>query len=99
MYFLRAHFRISLLGDPFTLQVEIKIQFNVFRVFFYRQPCEIILYATRGSRFLSLSLLKHQKLTLGCTHKFIPPSWYNEGGWNPSQEFLMCCSSLKRFYL
>ena len=74
IYFLRAQFRISLLGDPLTLQVEIKIQFNVFRVFFYRQPREITLYATtRGSRFLSLSLLKYQKLTLGCTRKFIPP--------------------------
>ena len=45
-------------------------------------------------------------LTIGRTRKFIPPPWYKEGGggdegdgWNPSREFLICCSILKRFYL
>ena len=36
-------------------------------------------------------------LTLGRTRKFIPPPWYKGGGggWNPSTEFLICCSILK----
>ena len=42
-------------------------------------------------------------LTLGRTRKFIPPLWYKGGGggcsWNPSLEFLICCSIWKRFYL
>ena len=37
-------------------------------------------------------------LTIGRTSKFIPPPWY-KGRWNPSPEFLICCSILKRFYL
>ena len=37
---------------------------------------------------------------LGRTSKVIPPPWYKGGrGWNPSPEFLICCSILKRFYL
>ena len=44
-----------------------------------------------------------EMLTLGRTSKFIPPPWYKwglGGGWNPSLEFLICCSILKRrFYL
>ena len=42
-------------------------------------------------------------LTLGHTRRFIPPPWYKRrggwGGWNPSLEFLICCSISKRFYL
>ena len=41
-------------------------------------------------------------LTLGRTRKFIPPPWYKGGGgggWNPSPEFSIFCSNLKRFYL
>ena len=42
-------------------------------------------------------------LSLGRTRKFIALLWYKggvgEGGWNPSPEFLICCSILKRFYL
>ena len=40
-------------------------------------------------------------LSLGRTSKFILPLWYkgSGGGWNPSPEFLICCSILKRFYL
>ena len=36
-------------------------------------------------------------LTLGRTRKFIPPPWYKGGGggWDPSTEFLICCSILK----
>ena len=42
-------------------------------------------------------------LLLGRKRKFIPLLWYKlGGGWgggNPSPEFLICCSNLKRFYL
>ena len=38
-------------------------------------------------------------LTPGRTCKFTPPLWYRGGVWNPSLEFLICCSILKRFYL
>ena len=46
-------------------------------------------------------------LTIGRTNKFIPPPWYKGGvggggrggEWNPSPQFLICCSILKRFYL
>ena len=41
-------------------------------------------------------------LSLGRKRKFIPLLWYKVGGggkWNPSPEFLICCSNLKRFYL
>ena len=40
-------------------------------------------------------------LSLERTGKFILPLWYKGvgGGWNPSPEFLICCSILKRFYL
>ena len=41
-------------------------------------------------------------LILGRTRKFIPPPWHKGGGgdgWNPSPEFLICCSILKQFYL
>ena len=38
-------------------------------------------------------------LTLGRTSKFIPEGRGEVGGrWNPSPEFLICCSTLKRFY-
>ena len=40
-------------------------------------------------------------LSLGRKRKFIPLLWQKGGGdgWNPSPEFLICCSNLKRFYL
>ena len=47
-------------------------------------------------------------LTIGRTNKFMPPPWYKGGvgggggrggEWNPSPQFLICCSILKRFYL
>ena len=40
-------------------------------------------------------------LTLGRTRKFIPLLWYKGGGggFNPSSEFVICCSILKQFYL
>ena len=40
-------------------------------------------------------------LPLGRTIKFIAPPWYKGGGgwWNPSPEFLICCSISKRFCL
>ena len=40
-------------------------------------------------------------LTLVRTHKSIHPPRYKrgEGWWNPSLQFLICCSILKRFYL
>ena len=40
-------------------------------------------------------------LSLGRTRIFILLLWYKGwgGGWNPSPEFLICCSILKRFYL
>ena len=41
------------------------------------------------------------KLTLGRTHKLIPPLWYKlrESWWNPFPELLICCSISKRFFL
>ena len=41
-----------------------------------------------------------EALTLGRTRKVIPPHRGSKGGgWNPSPEFLICCSISKRFYL
>ena len=46
------------------------------------QPCQIL----------------KNHLTLGRTRKIIPPTLVQEEGrWNPSLEFLMCCSISKRF--
>ena len=49
-----------------------------------------------GSRYF---LIK-EALTLGRTRKVIPPHRGSKGGgWNPSPEFLICCSIPKRFSL
>ena len=51
-----------------------------------------------GSRYF---LIK-EALTLGRTRKLIPHTptrGGGGGGWNPSPEFLICCSISKRFYL
>ena len=46
---------------------------------------------------LPCQILKNH-LTLGRTRKIIPPTLVQEEGrWNPSLEFLMCCSISKRF--
>ena len=39
------------------------------------------------------------ELTLGRTRKFIPPPWYKGDLWNPSPEFVICCSISRRFCL
>ena len=79
--------------------------YNIINVVF---NLNIITIRARLKQYVSMStwlfyfsiVFKGFILILGSTRIFVPPPWHKGGGdgWNPSPEFLICCSILKQFY-